>query len=101
MRSLFIFALSAALITGAPAAFAQGNETSIAIEQPWARATPAGALTGVVYMTLENKTDTADRLTGVSSDVAAQVQIHEMAVVDGIMQMRQVAGVCPLRPAGP
>jgi copper(I)-binding protein len=100
MRSLLIFALFAALLAGAPAAFAQGNETSIAIEQPWARATPAGALTGVVYMTLENKTNTADRLTGVSSSVAAQVQIHEMAVVDGIMQMRQVVGGLPIAAGG-
>jgi periplasmic copper chaperone A len=100
MRSLFIFALLVALIAGAPATFAQGNEASIAIEQPWARATPAGALTGIVYMTLENKTNTADRLTGVSSDVAAQVQIHEMAVVDGIMQMRQVAGGLPIAAGG-
>jgi periplasmic copper chaperone A len=100
MRSLFNFALSAALIAGAPAAFAQGNEASIVIEQPWARTTPAGALTGVVYMTLENKTNTADRLTGVSSDVATQVQIHEMAVVDGIMQMRQVTGGLPIAAGG-
>jgi periplasmic copper chaperone A len=92
MRSLFIFGLFVALIASAPVAFAQGNEASIDIEQPWARATPAGALTGVVYMTLKNKTNTADRLIGASSNVAAQVQIHEMAVVDGIMQMRQVAG---------
>jgi periplasmic copper chaperone A len=100
MRSLFKLALLAALLTGAPAAFAQGNGTStIAVEQPWARATPAGALTGVVYMTLDNKTNAADRLTGVSSNVAAQVQIHEMAVVDGVMQMRQVTGGLPI-PAG-
>ncbi|MGC2077139.1 MAG: copper chaperone PCu(A)C, partial [Xanthobacteraceae bacterium] len=85
MRSFFKLAMFAALVAATPAAFAQGNETSIAIEQPWARATPAGALTGVVYLTLENKTSTADRLTGVSSNVAAQVQIHEMAVVDGVM----------------
>ncbi|MFY9838719.1 MAG: copper chaperone PCu(A)C [Xanthobacteraceae bacterium] len=99
MRSFFKLAMFAALVAATPAAFAQGNETSIAIEQPWARATPAGALTGVVYLTLENKTSTADRLTGVSSNVAAQVQIHEMAVVDGVMQMRQVAGGLPI-PAG-
>ncbi|HEX8827006.1 MAG TPA: copper chaperone PCu(A)C [Xanthobacteraceae bacterium] len=97
MRSLFKFALFAALLAIVPVVFAQGNQTStIAVEQPWARATPAGALTGIVYMTLENKTSTADRLTSVSSNVAAQVQIHEMAVVDGIMQMRQVAGGLPI-----
>ena len=100
MRSLFKLAVFAALIAGAPAALAQGNETSrIAVEQPWARATPAGAQTGVVYMTLNNKTNDADRLVAVSSDVAALVQVHEMAVVDGVMQMRQLADGLPI-PAG-
>ncbi|HXX51890.1 MAG TPA: copper chaperone PCu(A)C [Xanthobacteraceae bacterium] len=100
MRSLFKLVIFAALIAGAPAALAQGNEDSaIAVEQPWARATPAGAQTGAVYMTLNNKTSAADRLTGASSDVAAQVRVHEMAVVDGVMQMRQLADGLPI-PAG-
>jgi copper(I)-binding protein len=90
MRSLFSFALLAAVIAVAPAIFAQSGKTStIAVEQPWARATPAGARTGAVYLTVANNANTADRLTGVSSDVAAKVQIHEMAVVNGVMQMRQ------------
>jgi periplasmic copper chaperone A len=46
----------------------------------WARATPGGAKTGAVYMTLDNKSGTADRLTGASSDVADKLQIHEMKV---------------------
>jgi periplasmic copper chaperone A len=80
------------LLAFAPAAFAQGGGAStIAVEGPWARATPAGARTGAVYMTLANKTNASDRLTGASSDVAAEVQIHEMSVVNGIMKMRQLA----------
>ena len=50
-------------------------------------------------MTLDNKANAADRLTGASSDIAAEVQVHEMAVVDGVMQMRQLAGGLPI-PAG-
>ena len=42
-------------------------------------------------MTLANKTNAPDRLIGVSSDVAAKVQIHEMKVINGIMQMREVS----------
>jgi copper(I)-binding protein len=33
-----------------------------------------------------------DRLTSASSDVASQVQIHEMSMDNGIMKMREVAG---------
>ena len=109
MRFLSKLALMALLLAVAPAAFAQAGGTSeINVEQPWARATPAGAMTGAVYMTLANKTDTADRLTAAASDVAGKVQIHEMAVVNGIMQMRQLVdglaipagGSVTLKPGG-
>jgi periplasmic copper chaperone A len=109
MRFLSKFAMMAILTAVAPAAMAQADQASkITVEQPWARATPAGATTGAVYMTLANKTDTADRLTAASSDVASKVQIHEMAVVNGIMQMRELAnglaipadGSVTLKPGG-
>jgi copper(I)-binding protein len=91
MRFLSKLTLMAIMIIVAPAVFAQGGGTStITVEQPWARATPTGAMTGAVYMTLANKTDTADRLTAASSEVARNVQIHEMTVVNGIMRMRQL-----------
>jgi periplasmic copper chaperone A len=94
------FAFAAILIAIAAPAFAQGTTTApIAVEQPWARATPAGAMTGAVYMTLDNKSASADRLTGASSDVADKLQIHEMTVVNGVMQMRQLADGLPI-PAG-
>jgi copper(I)-binding protein len=100
MRFLSGLTLVAIMIFVAPAVFAQGGGTStIAVEQPWARATPTGAMTGAVYMTLANKTNTADRLTAASSDVASNVQIHEMTVVNGIMQMRQLTNGLAI-PAG-
>jgi periplasmic copper chaperone A len=91
MRFLSKLSFIAVLLAAATAAFAQaGGPSKIDVEQPWARATPAGAMTGAVYMTLANKTGVADRLTAASSDVAAKVQIHEMAVVNGVMQMREL-----------
>jgi copper(I)-binding protein len=100
MRILSKLALPALLIGFVAPALAQGTgNTSIIIEQPWARATPTGAKTGAVYMTLDNKSGTADRLTGASSDVADKLQIHEMKVENGVMQMREVPGGLPI-PAG-
>ena len=99
MRALSKLAFAALLIAAASPALAQGSGTSIAVEQPFARATPAGAMTGAVYMTIDNKGQAADRLTGATSDVAAKLQIHEMAVVNGVMQMRQLADGLPI-PAG-
>jgi copper(I)-binding protein len=100
MRSISRFAAVSVMVAVAFPAFAQGTGTSIAVEQPWARATPAGAKTGAVYMTLDNKTGSADRLTGASSDVADKLQIHEMKVVNGVMQMRQVADGLPIPASG-
>jgi len=100
MRFLSKLAMMAILTAVAPAAFAQGGGPStITVEQPWASATPAGAMTGAVYMTLANKAKDADRLTAASSDVASKVQIHEMAVVNGIMTMRQLVNGLAI-PAG-
>lgn len=100
MRALQNIAFVAVLMAITPAVFAQGTGTStIVVEEPWARATPAGAETGAAYMTLDNKTSTADRLTAASSDVAAKLQIHEMTVVNGVMQMRQLVDGLPI-PAG-
>jgi periplasmic copper chaperone A len=100
MRTLSKLALATLLIGYVTPALAQGTgNTSITIEQPWARATPVGAKTGAVYMTLDNKSGTADRLTGASSDVADKLQIHEMTVENGVMKMREVAGGLSI-PAG-
>jgi periplasmic copper chaperone A len=91
-----ILAVLAVVTAAASPAFAQANQPSIAVEQPYARATPAGALTGAVYMTLDNKSHVADRLTGASSDVADKLQIHEMTMVNGVMQMRELSGGLPV-----
>jgi periplasmic copper chaperone A len=100
MRTLSKLALAALLISFVTPARAQGiGNASISVEQPWARATPAAAKTGAVYMTLSNKSGTADRLTSVSSDVADKLQIHEMKVENGVMKMREIAGGLPI-PAG-
>jgi periplasmic copper chaperone A len=101
MCNLSKLALTALLIGFVVPALAQGaGNTSITIEQPWARATPTGAKTGAVYMTLDNKSGTADRLTGASSDVADKLQIHEMKVENGVMQMREVPDGLPIPVGG-
>ena len=47
------------------------------VSQPWARATPVGASTAEAYLTVENRGPSADRLTGVTSDIAASVTISD------------------------
>ena len=69
------------------------------IGHPWSRATPAGAKVAGGYLTVTNTGSTPDRLLSISSDVSEKAELHEMAVKDGVMTMRPVAGGLEI-PAG-
>ncbi len=73
---------------------------AIHIAQPWTRATPKGASSAAGYMTVTNGGTTPDRLTCVSSDAAAQCQIHTMSMEGGVMKMRPVEGGLEIPPGG-
>lgn len=60
----------------------------LVITQAWSRATPGGAKIGGAYLTIENKGTAPDKLVGGSADIAGKVEVHEMAVTDGVMKMR-------------
>jgi copper(I)-binding protein len=64
----------------------------IAIENAWSRATAPGAKIAAGYMTLHNKSATADRLVGGSSAMAAKVETHVTLKDGDIMRMREVKG---------
>ena len=63
------------------------------IDHPFARATPPGARSGGVYMSIENRGTTADRLIRVASPAATSVELHSMAMDGNVMRMRAVAGI--------
>ncbi|MGB7035838.1 MAG: copper chaperone PCu(A)C [Xanthobacteraceae bacterium] len=91
MRTFSKLAFAALLIGFAGPALAQtAGGGAITVQQPWSRATPNGAKTGAVYLTIDNKSGTADKLTGASSDVADKTQIHQMSVDNGVMKMREL-----------
>ena len=69
----------------------KGN--SIVIEQPWMRATPAGAKVAGGYMTIINTGSEPDRLIGGVLPQAGHFGIHEMKMNGNIMQMREVEGL--------
>ena len=81
-----LFALALSL---APS-FAQNIKLGgLTIENAWARATPKGSEVGAGYLTIRNDGAVADRLTADSTDFA-KVQMHEMKMSSGIMQMREL-----------
>lgn len=63
----------------------------LVIGHPWTRATPPGAGVAAGYATIRNDGETADVLIGGAFAVAERVEIHEMAVVDDVMRMRELA----------
>jgi copper(I)-binding protein len=93
-----IFALAAGQLATARAQAADYDVGSIHISQPWARATPKGAASGAAYMTITNNGKTPDKVSCVSSDAAAECQIHSMTMDNGVMQMRPVEGGLEIKP---
>jgi copper(I)-binding protein len=72
----------------APARAEEVRAGDLVITQAWSRATPGGAKVGGGYLTIENKGSAPDRLIGGSADVADKIQVHEMAMKNGVMTMR-------------
>ncbi|MHA7774081.1 copper chaperone PCu(A)C [Roseibium sp. M-1] len=93
-------AAAAALTLVSLSAFAHDYKAGdLTLNHPWTRATPPNAKAGGGFVEIVNSGAEADRLIGVSSDAAAKVEIHEMAVNDGVMTMRPVEDGVDL-PAG-
>ena len=80
-------AFLATLLTGSARA-EDVKAGDLVISEPWARATPGGAKTGGGYLTIENKGNAADKLVSATADVAGKVEVHEMAMNNGVMTMR-------------
>jgi copper(I)-binding protein len=66
----------------------QHSGATIAIERPWARATPPGAQTAAAYLTIANHGNEEDVLIGASSPMAERVEFHETTTTGGVMRMR-------------
>ena len=74
--------------------------SSIEVNHVWARATPAGAKTAAVYMTLTNKGSAPDRLMSVSTSVADKADVHTTINDNGVTRMRP-AGALTVTPGTP
>src|SRR5258708_28226990 len=88
-----ISALLFALVFGAQSHAQTPGQNTIVVEQPWARATPAGAKTGAVYVTLINNGSAGDRLLGATTPVADKVQFHSAREDNGVSRMREMRTV--------
>jgi len=95
-RALLVLAvLGTAAGTGLAQTYSIG---SLRIEQPWLRATPAGAKVGGGYMTITNTGTAPDRLVGGTLPQAGRFEVHEMKMEGGVMHMREVKGGLEIGP---
>jgi copper(I)-binding protein len=81
-------ALILSFVLASPMRAQEVKAGDLVITKAWSRATPGGAKIASGYLTIENKGSAADRLTGVSGDVAGKIEVHEMATNNGVMTMR-------------
>jgi copper(I)-binding protein len=61
---------------------------AVEVRDAWARATPPGAKTAAVYLTLVSDGE-SERLLGAGSDVAEEVQMHSHLHENGMMKMQR------------
>lgn len=86
--------LAALAVLTPAAALAQDG---LAIRDAYLRS--ANPKTAAAFMVLENHRDVECRLTGVSSDAAAMVELHTHSEQDGVMKMHKIEGGIAI-PAG-
>jgi copper(I)-binding protein len=94
-----VVALGVAWASGTAASLAQNalfQAGSIQVDAVRAAPAPPVASVGAVYLSITNRGTTSDTLIALESPIAAKVEIHRSTMVQGIMQMREVAALdCP------
>ncbi|TPE51438.1 copper chaperone PCu(A)C [Amaricoccus solimangrovi] len=84
---------------GAAAATATAPAEALSVARGFTRATRPGAPVAGGFMVITNATGRDDRLVGARSPAAGVTQLHEMAMAEGVMRMRELAQGLPI-PAG-
>lgn len=103
MTSVFriTFAFSLCVFAAVSVSDAQAHDFKVGaldIGHPWSRPTPKDANIAGGYLTITNKGKVADRLIGGASPAASQIEVHEMANVDGMMKTRPLANGLEIKP---
>lgn len=66
---------------------------SLVVDQARIRAVPPGSSTTAAFMDLTNSGEADLALVGGTSPLAASLELHHHAMVDGVMQMRRVEAI--------
>jgi copper(I)-binding protein len=91
MTSLKTLLIALALSAAAGIASAQDfTAGAIKVTQVWSREVPPASKVAGGFMTITNSGSEPDTLIGGSIVSAAKFEVHEMAMVDGVMRMREL-----------
>jgi hypothetical protein len=82
--------LKSLILAGACALVPAIASAQMTVEDPYARAASAMAISGAAFMTITNATDTDDRLIDAASDVAERVELHTHIMEGDVMRMVHV-----------
>lgn len=96
MRHLFALGLAFALSLTSLTGMALADDTKLGdliIHQPWSRAASLGVGTGVVYLEIDNTGQSADRLTAVSTPIAAMGHLHTTEMQGDMASMKAIDGL--------
>lgn len=88
--SATIAVFGASLLFPATLFAAPPAKPALAIETPWARATPPQAPVAGGFLTIRNTGRNGDRLLSATSPDAERVEIHEMRMDGDMMRMRRI-----------
>ncbi|MGD9501442.1 MAG: copper chaperone PCu(A)C [Methyloceanibacter sp.] len=93
-HTLHALALAGLFLAAGPAMAESAG--SIAVEDAWSRAVPEGTTVAAGYLTIRNEGDEPDRLVSASTSLAAETEIHQTTMADGMMRMRPVPDGVPV-----
>jgi periplasmic copper chaperone A len=95
---VMLVSVSAAVFAASGATAHEYKVGALDIGHPWSRPTPKDASIAGGYLTITNKGKVADRLIGGASPAASQIEVHEMADVDGVTKTRALANGLEIKP---
>lgn len=106
LRMLAGSSLALALLAGVSACSGPAPEAAgtpvpqaggLQVSDAWIRQPPPGAAVAGAYLAIDNPGRGDDRLLGVDTAAAERIELHDMRMENGMMQMRELGDGLPLK----
>lgn len=98
MTSFRLMATLLAMLIALPANAQDYTIGKIKISQVWTRVTPPASKVAGGFMTITNTGTEPDTLVGGTAIVSQRFEVHEMAISDGVMKMRELKPGLVIKP---